>query len=158
MLFYPLDFTFCVCPTELIAFSDRAADFEKINCALVAISVDSPFVHKAWVDTPRKKGGLGEMNIPIVGDLTKEIARDYGVLVEEEGFALRGLFIIDKKGILRSCTINDAQVGRNVDEALRTVQAFQFVDEHGEVCPANWKPGTKTINPAKAGEYFEGSH
>eukprot|EP00744_Colponema_vietnamica_P010489 GILI01014819.1.p1 GENE.GILI01014819.1~~GILI01014819.1.p1 ORF type:complete len:236 (-),score=74.48 GILI01014819.1:51-725(-) len=154
MLFYPLDFTF-VCPTEIISFSERSAEFEKIGAQVIAISVDSEFSHLAWINTPRKKGGLGEMKIPVVADLTKNISREYGVLLEEKGIALRGLFIIDGKGVLRSMTVNDLPVGRSVDEALRVVQAFQYNDEHGEVVPCNWKPGDATIKPAKASEYFE---
>jgi len=153
--FYPLDFTF-VCPTEIIAFSDRVKEFQDINCEVVACSVDSQFSHLAWTETPRKKGGLGKMNIPIVADLSKNISKDYGVLLEA-GISLRGLFIIDDKGILRQITVNDLPVGRDVDETLRLVQAFQFVDKHGEVCPAGWKPGADTIKPGvkDSKEYFE---
>jgi len=156
MLFYPLDFTF-VCPTEIIAFSERVEEFRKINCELVAFSVDSKYSHLAWVNTPRKEGGLGKVNIPLVADLTKQISRDYDVLDEEDGHTLRGLFIIDTKGIVRQITKNDYPVGRNVDETIRLVQAFQFVDAHGEeACPVNWKPGNSTIvtEPAKSKEYF----
>jgi len=144
--FYPLDFTF-VCPTEIIAFSDRIDEFKKINTEVVACSVDSVFTHLAWINTPRKQGGLGKMQIPILADLTKQIAKDYGVLLENEGHTLRGLFIIDDKGILRQITMNDLPVGRSVDETLRLVQAFQYTDKHGEVCPAGWKPGADTIVP-----------
>merc|ERR1712004_150733 len=144
--FYPLDFTF-VCPTEIIAFSDRAEEFRAINCEVVACSTDSVFSHLAWVNTPRKQGGLGEMKIPLLQDKTCQIARDYGVLKEDEGIAFRGLFIIDDKGNLRQITINDLPVGRDVDETLRLVQAFQFTDKHGEVCPAGWRPGKTTIIP-----------
>jgi len=154
MLFYPLDFTF-VCPTEIIAFSDRAAEFEKLNCQLLAVSVDSVFSHLAWNKTDRKKGGLGEMKIPLVADITKEISRDYGVLIESEGIALRGLFVIDDKGIVRSITVNDLPVGRSVDETLRVVEAFQYVDKNGEVVPCNWTPGKPTINVSKAADFFE---
>ncbi|XP_070563621.1 peroxiredoxin-like [Ptychodera flava] len=153
--FYPLDFTF-VCPTEIIAFSDAADRFRAINCEVIACSVDSHFSHLAWTNTPRNKGGLGEMNIPLLSDLTKQISKDYGVLLEEEGVSFRGLFIIDDKGILRQITINDLPVGRSVDETLRLVQAFQFTDKHGEVCPAGWKPGSDTIKPdvKKSKEFF----
>ena len=154
MLFYPLDFTF-VCPTEITAFSDRAGEFAECNAQVVAVSVDSAFSHLAWTKTPRNKGGLGDMKIPIVADITKEISRDYGVLIESEGIALRGLFIIDDKGVVRHITINDLPVGRNVDEVLRVVKAFQYVDKHGEVVPCNWTPGQATINTKKAGEFFE---
>jgi len=144
--FYPLDFTF-VCPTEIIAFSDRAAEFKKINTEVIAVSVDSVFTHLAWINTPRKEGGLGKMQIPILADLTKQISKDYGVLLEDAGHTLRGLFIIDDKQVLRQITMNDLPVGRSVDETLRLVQAFQFTDQHGEVCPAGWKPGSDTIIP-----------
>lgn len=153
--FYPLDFTF-VCPTEIIAYSDRADEFKKINCEIIGASVDSHFCHLAWINTPKKQGGLGTMKIPLVSDTKRVIAKDYGVLKEDEGIAYRGLFIIDEKGILRQITINDLPVGRSVDETLRLVQAFQFTDKHGEVCPAGWKPGSDTIKPdvQKSKEYF----
>lgn len=157
LFFYPLDFTF-VCPTEIIAFSDRIADFEAINAQPIAASCDSHFSHLAWVNTPRNEGGLGDMRIPILADFTKQIASDYGVLIREggdTGVPLRGLFIIDPEGILRQSTINDLPVGRSVDETLRLIKAFQFVAKHGEVCPANWQPGDLTINTAKSSEYFQ---
>lgn len=144
--FYPLDFTF-VCPTELIAFSERVEEFRAIGCEVVGASTDSHFSHLAWINTPRKQGGLGSMKIPLLADKSGDIARRYGVLIEEDGIAFRGLFIIDDKGNLRQITINDLPVGRSVDEALRLVQAFQFTDKHGEVCPAGWKPGADTIKP-----------
>merc|ERR1712168_1738859 len=153
--FYPLDFTF-VCPTEIIAFSDRVQEFRKINTEVVACSTDSHFSHLAWINTSRKQGGLGEMKIPLLADKNLDIARRYGCLIEEDGIALRGLYIIDAKGILRQITVNDLPVGRDVDETLRLLQAFQFTDEHGEVCPAGWKPGKDTIKPEvdKSKEYF----
>jgi len=156
LFFYPLDFTF-VCPTEIIAFSDAADQFRKINCEVIAASTDSHFSHFAWVNLPRKQGGLGEMNIPLLADKNCKIARDYGCLKEDEGIAFRGLYIIDDKQILRQITINDLPVGRSVDETLRLVQAFQFTDKHGEVCPAGWKPGDKTIKPnlKDSKEFFE---
>lgn len=156
LFFYPLDFTF-VCPTEIIAFSDRAGEFRKIGCELVACSTDSKFCHLEWINKPRKQGGLGEMNVPILADCSHKIARDYGVLKDDEGIAYRGLFIIDPKGMLRQITINDLPVGRSVDETIRLVQAFQFTDKHGEVCPANWNPGKDTIkpDPKKSQTYFE---
>ncbi|XP_006621026.1 peroxiredoxin 1 [Apis dorsata] len=156
LFFYPLDFTF-VCPTEIIAFSDRADEFEQIGCKVIAASTDSHFSHLAWVNTPRKQGGLGEMNIPLLADKSSKIARDYGVLDEESGIPFRGLFIIDDKQNLRQVTINDLPVGRSVDETLRLVQAFQYTDKHGEVCPAGWKPGKKTMKPDVVGskEYFK---
>lgn len=146
LFFYPLDFTF-VCPTEIIAFSDRVNEFKKINTEVVAVSVDSVFTHLAWINTPRKEGGLGKMNIPILADLTKQMSKDYGVLLEDAGHTLRGLFIIDGDSKLRQITMNDLPVGRSVDETLRLVQAFQYTDKHGEVCPAGWKPGSDTIIP-----------
>lgn len=132
-----MDFTF-VCPTEIIAFSDAVEKFKKLNTEVMAISVDSEFTHLAWMKTPRNEGGLGKINIPLVSDITKEISKKYGVLLENEGVALRGLFIIDTKGYVRQITVNDLPVGRNVDEVLRLISAFQFSDKHGEVCPANW--------------------
>ncbi|KAK7866197.1 hypothetical protein R5R35_001412 [Gryllus longicercus] len=156
LFFYPLDFTF-VCPTEIIAFHDRLKEFKELNTEVVGVSTDSHFSHLAWINTPRKVGGLGELNYPLLSDFHKTISRDYGVLVEEEGVALRGLFIIDPKGILRQMTVNDLPVGRSVDETLRLIKAFQFVEKHGEVCPANWKPDTPTIQPDPVGslKYFE---
>lgn len=148
--FYPADFTF-VCPTEIIAFSDRVEEFKTINCEVVACSTDSHFSHLAWINTPRKQGGLGDMKIPILADRTQEISKTYGVLKEDEGVTFRALFIIDDKGNLRQITINDLPVGRSVDETLRLVQAFQFTDKHGEVCPAGWKPGSDTMKPDPKG-------
>lgn len=155
LFFYPKDFTF-VCPTEIIAFSDRAKEFEKLNCQLIAASTDTEETHLAWIRTPRNRGGLGYMQIPILADTTKEISARYGVLIEKLGIALRGLFIINPKGVLQHVTINDLPIGRSVDEALRTLQAIQFHAEHGEVCPANWKPGSKTMvaDSEKSLEYF----
>ncbi|XP_047699793.1 peroxiredoxin-4 isoform X2 [Prionailurus viverrinus] len=144
--FYPLDFTF-VCPTEIIAFGDRIEEFRSINAEVVACSVDSQFTHLAWINTPRRQGGLGPIKIPLLSDLNHQISKDYGVYLEDSGHTLRGLFIIDDKGILRQITLNDLPVGRSVDETLRLVQAFQYTDKHGEVCPAGWKPGSDTIKP-----------
>jgi alkyl hydroperoxide reductase subunit AhpC len=154
LFFYPLDFTF-VCPTEIIAFSDKAAEFEKRGCQLLGASVDSEYSHLAWIKTPRKEGGLGELKYPLVADLNKSISRDYGVLLEG-GVALRGLFLIDREGVVRHITINDLPLGRSVDEALRVLDALQYFEKHGEVCPANWKPGGDTIKPNPQGskEYF----
>ncbi|XP_054167252.1 peroxiredoxin-2-like [Oppia nitens] len=157
VFFYPLDFTF-VCPTEIIAFSDRINEFKAINTEVVAVSVDSHFSHLAWIQTPRKKGGIEGINIPVLSDLSKQISKDYGVLIEESGLALRGLFIIDPKGILRQITINDLPIGRSVDETLRLIKAFQFYEKHGEVCPANWKPDSPTIDPKNADKYFEANN
>lgn len=153
---YPLDFTF-VCPTEIVAFSDRVDEFKAIGAEVVGVSVDSQFSHLAWNNTPTNKGGLGGCKYPLVADLTKQISRDYGVLIEDAGISFRGLFIISPTGILRQITVNDLPVGRSVDETLRLVKAFQFTDVHGEVCPANWTPGAKTMNPdpVKSQEYFK---
>jgi len=159
LFFYPLDFTF-VCPTEIIAFSDRVEEFRKIGCEVVAASTDSHFSHLAWVNTPRKQGGLGNMKIPLLADKTCDIAKRYGVLKEDEGIAFRGLFIIDHNQNLRQITINDLPVGRSVDETLRLIQAFKFTDEFGEVCPAGWKPGAETMkaDPKQSLEYFQKNH
>lgn len=154
--FYPLDFTF-VCPTEILAFNDRLEEFKKINTEVIACSTDSHFTHLAFQNTPRKQGGLGKVNIPLLSDLSHSISKDYGVFLEDLGHTLRGLFIIDPKGVLRQITMNDLPVGRSVDETLRLVQAFQYTDTHGEVCPANWSPGGHTIipNPSDKMKYFE---
>jgi len=153
--FYPLDFTF-VCPTEIIAFSDRIQEFKDIGCEVLGCSVDSHFSHLAWTELSRKKGGLGKLNFPILSDLSKNISSEYGVLLKEVGISLRGLFIIDPKGVVRQITVNDLPVGRSVDETLRLIRAFQFNEEHGEVCPAGWNPGDDTIKPtvADSQEYF----
>ncbi len=155
LFFYPLDFTF-VCPTEIIAYSDAAGRFEKIGAKAAAISVDSHFSHLAWTQMPRNKGGLGDVSFPLIADLDKSIAQKYDVLLDA-GIALRGLFVIDPKGIVRHSTINDLPVGRNVDETIRIIEAFQFVEKNGEVCPANWNPGDKTMipDPVKSQDYFE---
>ncbi|MEW6536728.1 MAG: peroxiredoxin [Candidatus Auribacterota bacterium] len=159
LFFYPLDFTF-VCPTEIVSFSDRIQEFRKINTEVVGISVDSHYTHLAWKNTSRKDGGLGEIEYPLLADLTKKIARDYGVLLEDSGIALRGLFIIDPNQIVRHVTINDLPIGRSVDEVLRVVNALQFVEKYGEVCPANWQPGDKTMipDPEKSKDYFGSVH
>ena len=156
LFFYPLDFTF-VCPTEITAFSDRYADFSSRNTEVLGVSVDSQFSHLAWVQTDRKNGGLGDIAYPLVADLNKTIARDYQVLDEDAGIALRGLFIIDPEGVVMHSTINNLPVGRSVDETLRVLQAFQYVQSHpDEVCPANWTPGEKTKNPdpVKSKDFF----
>jgi len=159
LFFYPKDFTF-VCPTEIIAFSEAAAQFKELNTEVIAVSTDSKFSHFAWIQMPRKQGGLGEMHIPVVSDLTQQISADYGVLIEGAGIAFRGLFIIDDKKKVRQITINDLSVGRSVDEAVRLVQAFKFTDEHGEVCPAGWKPGSKSMkaDPKGSLEYFSSAN
>ncbi|CAD8203239.1 unnamed protein product [Paramecium pentaurelia] len=160
LLFYPFDFTY-VCPTELVAFSNALDQFRALGAEVLGISTDSHFTHLAWLKTPRNQGGVGDLKIPLLADISKKISKAYGVLVEDEldelyGASLRGLFIIDKKGLVRTIQINDAPVGRSVDETLRLIQAFQYTDTHGEVCPANWKPGQRTIVPDqdKKAEYF----
>lgn len=155
LFFYPLDFTF-VCPTELIAFSERIAEFQSLNCEVVGVSTDSHFSHLAWNNMPRKEGGLGGLKYPLLSDFNKVISRDYGVLLEKEGIALRGLFLINPEGVVSHLSVNDLPVGRSVDETLRLIKAFQFVAEHGEVCPANWTPDSPTIKPDPSGslEYF----
>lgn len=139
VFFYPLDFTF-VCPSEILAHDHRLAAFADRNTKVVAVSVDSQFTHLAWKNTPVEKGGLGKVGFPMVADLTKAIARSYGVLVNDS-VALRGTFLIDRAGIVRHQVVNDLPLGRNVDEALRMVDALQFHEEHGEVCPAGWNKG-----------------
>jgi alkyl hydroperoxide reductase subunit AhpC len=158
LFFWPLDFTF-VCPTEIIAFSDRAAEFEKLGVQLLGCSVDSHFTHLAWRNTPRNQGGLGDIQYPLVADLNKDISRSYGVLLPG-GIALRGLFLIDKEGIVRHQVVNDLPLGRSVDEALRMVQALQYFEVNGEVCPANWKEGARTIkaNPKDSKEFFSAEY
>jgi len=156
LFFYPLDFTF-VCPTEIISFSERAQEFRDIGCEVAAVSVDSEHTHLAWINTPRKQGGLGEMKIPLIADITKTISYEYGVLLEDKGIALRGTYVIDPEGVVRAAQVHDLPVGRSVDETLRVVKAFQFVDQHGDdVCPANWTPGEDTMkaNHDGASAYF----
>ncbi len=146
LLFYPLDFTF-VCPTEVLNFSAAAEQFSKLNCQVFGISVDSIYVHKAWVDTKREDGGLGgNLNYPLLSDLNKMTARDYGILMEDEGVALRGLFLISPEGVIMHAAINSLTVGRSVTEAVRILKAFQFVSSHeGQVCPADWEEGKDTM-------------
>jgi len=149
LFFYPLDFTF-VCPSEIIAFNKKLADFQKRNVAVIGVSVDSQFSHFAWKNTEPKEGGIGNIQFPLVSDLTKNISRDYGVLFGEQ-IALRGLFLIDKGGVVRHSVVNDLPLGRNVDEAIRMVDALQFFEEHGEVCPANWHSGDEAMTPSAEG-------
>jgi peroxiredoxin (alkyl hydroperoxide reductase subunit C) len=156
LFFYPLDFTF-VCPTEVTAFSDRYAEFSNLNTEVLGISVDSEFSHLAWMQTDRKSGGVGDLNYPLVSDIKKEISAAYNVLDPSSGVALRGLFIIDKDGILQHATINNMAFGRSIDETLRILQAIQHVQSHpDEVCPIDWQPGDKTMNPdpVKSKIYF----
>jgi len=140
LLFYPLDFTF-VCPTELTTFSDRYEDFLGIGADVIGISTDSVHSHRAWVNTPRDKNGVADLKYPLASDLTKEVARDYGVLIEDKGIALRGLFVIDPEGILRYKVVHDLNVGRSAEETLRVIQALQT----GGLCQAEWKPGQETL-------------
>ena len=150
LFFYPLDFTF-VCPTEILAFADRMDEFKKRNTEVVGVSVDSHFTHHAWANTPVAEGGIKGVNYPLLSDLNKKIARDYGVLLEDAGVALRGLFIINGKGELKHATINHLDLGRNVDEVLRLLDAVDYTEENGEVCPANWRKGEKAMKPTAAG-------
>ncbi|HOL20492.1 MAG TPA: peroxiredoxin [Candidatus Hydrogenedens sp.] len=145
LFFYPLDFTF-VCPSEILAFDKRLDEFKSRSCEVIGVSVDSHFTHWAWRNTPVEKGGIGKIRYPLVSDLTKKISKDYGVLIND-AVALRGLFIMDKELIVRHILINDLPIGRSVDEALRVLDAIQYHEEHGEVCPANWKKGQEAMKP-----------
>jgi peroxiredoxin (alkyl hydroperoxide reductase subunit C) len=149
LFFYPLDFTF-VCPSEIIAFNTAYAQFKEKNCEVVGVSIDSQFSHWAWKNTPVDQGGIGQIEFPLVADLNKQISRDYGVLLNES-VALRGLFLIDKEGIVRHSVINDLPLGRSVEEALRMLDALQFTEKYGEVCPANWKEGEEGMKPTADG-------
>ena len=149
LFFYPLDFTF-VCPSEILAFDRSLDEFKKRDVEVIGVSIDSQFTHFAWRNTEPKRGGIGRIGFPLVADITKSISRDYGVLFNDS-VALRGLFLIDKEGIVRHSTINDLPLGRNVDEAIRMVDALQFFEEHGEVCPANWRPGEDAMKPTAEG-------
>jgi len=156
LFFYPLDFTF-VCPTEIIGFSDSVEKFEKLNAKVIGVSVDSEFTHMAWMATPKNEGGLGkDLKVPLIADLGRRMAYAYDVMLEDAGHTMRALFLIDPKGLVRHVALNDPPVGRNVDEALRLLQAFQFHERHGEVCPLNWSPGDDTIkpDPIKKLEFF----
>jgi len=151
LFFYPLDFTF-VCPSEILAFNKRLADFKARNCEVIGVSVDSKFTHLAWKNTPVDNGGIGDIQYPLVADLKKEIATEYGVLFDKAGVALRGLFLIDTMGVVRHAVINDLPLGRSVGEALRMVDALQFVETHGDqVCPANWQEGDEAMKPTAQG-------
>lgn len=149
LFFYPLDFTF-VCPSEILAFDHRLEEFQKRGCEVVGVSVDSQYTHLAWKNTPVDRGGIGPIRYPLVADITKQIARDYGVL-SDESVALRGTFLIDREGVVRHQVVNDPGLGRNVDEALRMLDALQFLEEHGEVCPANWRKGEEGMKPTSEG-------
>lgn len=150
LFFYPLDFTF-VCPSEIIAFNNRLKEFKARGAEVIAVSVDSQFTHLAWKNTPVEKGGIGNVQFPMVADLTKQISRDYDVLIEGAGVALRGTFMIDKEGVVRHQVINDLPLGRNVDEAVRMLDALNFLEENGEVCPAGWNRGDKGMKPSTEG-------
>jgi len=149
LFFYPLDFTF-VCPTEILAFNKAEGQFADNNCQLIGVSIDSHFSHLAWKNTPVNMGGIGKISYPLVSDLNKSISRDYDVLLDA-GIALRGLFLIDREGIVRHQVINDLPLGRSVNEALRVLYALQFTEKHGEVCPANWNKGEEAMIPTAAG-------
>jgi peroxiredoxin (alkyl hydroperoxide reductase subunit C) len=155
LFFYPLDFTF-VCPTEIIAFSNSMGEFKKRNTEVLGVSIDSHFSHLAWRNTDRKNGGLGDIAYPLVADVNKKITYDYGVM-HEAGIAFRGLFLIDKEGVVQHQLINNLPLGRNIDEALRMVDALQFHENNGEVCPANWKNGEDGMKPDPSGSktYFD---
>ena len=165
LFFYPLDNTF-VCPTEIVAFNDLAPEFEKVNAQLIACSVDSHFSHKEWANKPRSEGGLAPMKIPMLSDLSQDISRVFGVRINGEnddvkGVSMRGTFIIDSNGVLRSMQINDLPVGRNAEETLRLVKAFQHVEKHGEVCQSNWTPGKGGMTPGnstKLNEFWKNEH
>ncbi len=156
LFFYPLDFTF-VCPTELHAFQEKLQEFRDRNVELIGCSVDSKFSHFAWLHTPRTQGGIKGVTYTLLSDLNKTVSTDYDVLLEGAGIALRGLFLIDKEGVVQHQVVNHLALGRNIDEVLRLVDALQFTEEHGEVCPANWNKGDKTMAPTQEGliEFFE---
>lgn len=149
LFFYPLDFTF-VCPSEIIAFDKALDSFKEKNCEIIGVSIDSQFSHWAWKNTPVNQGGIGNIRFPLVADLDKNISRRYGVLLDA-GIALRGTFLIDREGVIRHAVINDLPLGRNIDEALRMVDALQFHEQHGEVCPANWSDGKEAMTPTATG-------
>jgi peroxiredoxin (alkyl hydroperoxide reductase subunit C) len=140
LVFYPLDFTF-VCPTEIIALDHRIAEFEKRNTKVITVSIDSQFTHAAWRNTPVKQGGIGAVHFPMVADVNHSICQAYGIEHPEAAVAFRATFVIDRQGIVRSEIVNDLPIGRNIDESIRLIDAIQFFEEHGEVCPANWKQG-----------------
>lgn len=155
LFFYPLDFTF-VCPTELHAFQEALPKFKQKNAQVIGCSVDSEFSHLAWLSTPKAKGGIEGIGYPIISDLNKKIASDYSMLHEEEGIAYRGLFLIDRQGTIRHVLINDFPLGRSIEEVLRILDALIYFEAHGEVCPANWSIGKKTMQPDTIGlvNYF----
>lgn len=150
LFFYPLDFTF-VCPSEIISFNNKLNEFKSRNVEVIGVSVDSHFTHLAWKNTEINKGGIGQVQYPLVADLTKQIAKDYDVLIEDAGVALRGTFLIDKDGVVRNQVVNDLPLGRSIDEALRIVDALNFHEEHGEVCPAGWNRGSEGMEASPEG-------
>ncbi len=150
LFFYPLDFTF-VCPTEIIGFDKKLAEFKELGAEVVGVSVDSQFTHLAWKNTALADGGIGNVQYPLVADLTKQISSDYGVLLEGAGVALRGTFLIDQQGVVKHAVVNDLGLGRNIDEALRMVRALRHHEQHGEVCPANWQEGEDAMQPTAEG-------
>jgi len=149
LFFYPLDFTF-VCPSEIIAFDKRLEEFKNRGINVIGVSVDSQFSHFAWKNTPINQGGIGQVKFPLVADLSKSIARDYDVLLNDS-VALRGSFLIDKDGTVRHAVINDLPLGRNIDEMLRMIDTMLFTNEYGEVCPAGWQKGDKGMTASTAG-------
>ncbi|MDY6812700.1 MAG: peroxiredoxin [Pseudomonadota bacterium] len=155
LFFWPLDFTF-VCPSEIIAHDNRLARFKEHNVQVIGVSIDSEFTHHAWRNTSRDKGGIGEVGFPIVADKTHEIVRAYGV-EHPDGVALRASFLIDKDGVVQHQVVNNLPLGREVEEMLRLVEALQFTEEHGEVCPAGWRQGQKGMKPTAEGvaEYLK---
>jgi len=150
LFFYPLDFTF-VCPTELIAFSRRIDEFESRGVQVIGCSIDSQFTHVAWRNTPVDEGGIGAVHYPLVADVKHEICRAYDVEFEQAGVAFRGSFLIDENGVVRHQVVNDLPLGRNVDEMLRMIDALQFTEKYGEVCPAGWNKGEKGMTPTREG-------
>jgi peroxiredoxin 2/4 len=156
LYFYPLDFTF-VCPTEITAFQDTYKQFKEAGCEILGCSVDSQYSHLAWSQKTRKEGGIGRLDYPLLADVKKTIARDYGVLLEDKGIALRGLFLIDPDGNVAYQVVHDLGIGRNPQEVLRVLQALQETKKTGEVCPASWTPGKKTMkaDPTRSKDYFE---
>lgn len=155
LFFYPLDFTF-VCPTELHAFQEKLSEFHARGCEVIGCSVDSPYCHLAWLNTPKSEGGIQGIEYPLLSDVNRSISDSYGVTVPGEGISYRGLFLIDKEGTVRHQVVNDLPLGRSVDETLRLLDALQFVEEHGEVCPANWQKGKESMQPTAVGvkKYF----
>ena len=159
LFFYPLDFTF-VCPSELLAFDHRLAEFAKLGVEVIGVSIDSQFTHLAWKNTAVENGGIGQVNFPLVADVKHEICRAYDVESETAGVAFRGSFLIDKSGVVRHQVVNDLPLGRNIDEMLRMVDALQFNEKYGEVCPAGWTPGQEGMqaSPEGVARYLAAHH